>query len=97
MSLLRDIDDMDANGKKGDWCFLNNDTLLCLRWGDGFAEVAMLYVADPGDGIKHQVWQWDGNKEAPTLSPSILSHTKRDGVDVTLWHGYLREGKLVEA
>lgn len=33
-------------------------------------------------------WEWDGNKEAPTLSPSVhdIPHGK------THWHGYLRAG-----
>lgn len=35
------------------------------------------------------VWWWDGNREAPTLEPSILA------VD-TGWHGYMRAGVLVE-
>ena len=36
-------------------------------------------------------WQWDGNREAPTLTPSI----QRRGA--CNWHGYLRAGKFVEA
>ncbi len=30
-------------------------------------------------------WEWDGNEESPTLSPSIH--------DVGHWHGWLREGQ----
>ena len=33
------------------------------------------------------VWGWDGNREAPTLSPSINV--------IGRWHGFLRAGKLV--
>jgi hypothetical protein len=33
-------------------------------------------------------WDWDGNREAPTLSPSV--HDMPDGV--THWHGWLRAG-----
>lgn len=42
---------------------------------------------DPG-GVK-ATWQWDGNREAPTLSPSIhhIGH----------WHGYLRAGFWTQA
>ena len=43
----------------------------------------------PGDG--HPSWEWDGNWEAPTLTPSI----QRRGA--CNWHGYLRAGKFVEA
>jgi len=35
------------------------------------------------------MWWWDGNREAPTLEPSLLS------VD-TGWHGYMRAGVLVQ-
>jgi hypothetical protein len=33
-------------------------------------------------------WEWDGNKEQPTLSPSV--HDIPNGK--THWHGYLRAG-----
>jgi hypothetical protein len=35
-------------------------------------------------------WSWDGNREAPSLSPSILHHCK-DGI---FWHGYLAKGEF---
>jgi hypothetical protein len=31
-------------------------------------------------------WEWDGNREKPTLSPSIHC--------VGVWHGYLRAGRF---
>ena len=31
-------------------------------------------------------WRWDGNEEAPTISPSILF------LDGCKWHGYLKGG-----
>lgn len=34
-------------------------------------------------------WQWDGNREKPTLSPSV--HTFGH------WHGWVRNGEMVEA
>jgi hypothetical protein len=40
-------------------------------------------------------WEWDGNREAPTLSPSILVHGGKGQPDQ--WHGWLRAGKLVTA
>lgn len=36
-------------------------------------------------------WQWDGNREAPTLSPSVQK------VGQCAWHGWLRAGDWVEA
>ena len=35
-------------------------------------------------------WKWDGNKEKPTLSPSI----RCGGSEDNLWHGYLLHGYL---
>ncbi len=32
-------------------------------------------------------WQWDGNIEKPTLTPSLHA--------VGIWHGYMRNGNLV--
>ena len=39
-------------------------------------------------------WDWDGNIEAPTLSPSILTHTKPyvDGKGTGICHSYLKAG-----
>lgn len=34
-------------------------------------------------------WQWDGNREKPTLSPSIHAYSH--------WHGWIRNGEMVEA
>lgn len=61
-------------------------------------EFTHIYIILPGDEhpdaipIKcgtaggHRVWGWDGNKDAPTLTPSIHR--------VGHWHGYLRAGRL---
>ena len=38
-------------------------------------------------------WTWDGNRDAPTLSPSINCNGK-GGCG---WHGFIKAGKLVEA
>ena len=40
-----------------------------------------------GNPLGDRVWGWDGDEDAPTLTPSILSH----GV----WHGYLTKGRLI--
>lgn len=34
-------------------------------------------------------WQWDGNREKPTLAPSVWAHGH--------WHGWIRNGEMVEA
>lgn len=47
----------------------------------------LIYVAT-GEKISSH-WQWDGNTDRPTLSPSIHSVKERGGCG---WHGYLRAG-----
>lgn len=43
-----------------------------------------------GSEIRNPVWRWDGSEERPTLSPSL--HLKAAGQ--TVWHGFLRAGRL---
>lgn len=43
---------------------------------------------DP-DGETRDTWEFNGDYEKPTLSPSVLCHCK--------FHGYVREGKWVSA
>ena len=76
--------------------------------GDFFWQVAngkrSLFVAVPSDhpvgwsgcgwtidykNANDAQWSWDGNEDAPTLSPSL--HW------IGLWHGWVRNGQLVEA
>lgn len=51
-----------------------------------------LYVAvqlgEHGWAGKNPVWGWDGNREAPTLTPSIRSPLGQDG----LFHCFLQRG-----
>ena len=92
--LRKNLDDLDTNGQKGDWCFLNNDELIAIRYGESvLAGTTIIPVSENVmPGKPH--WQWDGNKEAPTLSPSILVHAAIGFTDG--WHGFMREGKLIE-
>ena len=89
---LSNLDDLDTNGHKGDWCFLRDDTFIAIRYGeDAFKDLVIIPVAEKiMQGKPH--WQWDGNKESPTISPSILVHAVEGWTDG--WHGYLRNGKL---
>lgn len=34
-------------------------------------------------------WSWNGNEDKPTLSPSLHA--------VGVWHGWVRDGQLIEA
>ncbi len=79
------------------------DDAMIEAVGDFYWEGDHLYVAVPDADIgwvvirlpvvkdvklpKH--WHWDGDREVPTLDPSI--HT------LGVWHGYIRKGALIEA
>jgi len=83
-------DDLD----KGDWCFLNNDTLISIRWGDDpFKDIVVLPIHKDATENGQPQWKWNGNKELPTLTPSILVHAYPGWTDG--WHGYLTDGKLI--
>jgi hypothetical protein len=43
--------------------------------------------------INAPTWDWDGNEQAPTLSPSINCN----GTGGCGWHGFIQAGKLVGA
>src|ERR1700755_2440358 len=109
--LRKNLEDLEKNGRLGDWCFTDGDKSIWLRYPDPnevwknslpdeqkpileeypiTGEIVHLYVTSaqtPND--QKPAWEWDGNKEAPTLSPSINV--------IGRWHGYLRNGKLETA
>jgi hypothetical protein len=87
----KNLDDFDANGKKGDWVFLNDETIIIVQYGDAHMELALCYVKQP-EGSNFPTWQWNGSHDAPTLSPSILVYGTKG--QPARWHGYLRDGKL---
>lgn len=90
---LRDtLEDLNDNGQFGDWCFFSEKgrDYIMIRCPDGSERGSVTAwrlrpVPDPNDND----WQWDGNREAPTLTPSL--HW------VGVWHGWLRAGALVSA
>ena len=67
------------------------DAILDAWWPYSRAKEQGDVVSCPLSGGAHPVWQWDGNREAPTLSPSILVY---NGDHSERWHGFLRNGKL---
>lgn len=46
-----------------------------------------------GDSNGRPVWDWDGNLEAPTLSPSILTKSSWKGEE-TICHSYMHAGVM---
>lgn len=75
----------------GDWAFDASGTTIFIVLPPHNRLAGLPISQDRGvaDGSTSPVWWWDGNREAPTLQPSILS------VD-TGWHGYMTAGVLVE-
>lgn len=49
-------------------------------------DVSVLALRPTVDALERHSWEFDGNEEAPTLSPSI-NH-------VGCWHGFLRNGEF---
>jgi hypothetical protein len=71
--------------RPGDFCWEPNFShiYLCLP---GETHLSAIKVCKGTDPKVERVWVWDGNVDAPTLTPSILLPD--------LWHGYLRAGRL---
>lgn len=87
--------------RRRDWDELGNVGEFCWKVADG---KRVLYLAVPFDiasgyvlsrwTIDHYnscgaMWSWDGNEDAPTLTPSLHA--------VGVWHGWVRYGQLLEA
>ncbi len=73
------------SSKAGDWFF--TDDTIWIRYGkNGEYSIHVVGATIAGEGS----WNWNGSKESPTLSPSILTR-KHTG---TLFHGYMRDGEL---
>lgn len=47
----------------------------------------------PNSNPNGATWQWDGHREMPTLTPSINC----SGPVGCGWHGWMRNGRLVDA
>lgn len=96
--LRKTFEDFENDGQVGDWCFVGDENHLSmwLRYPcsedsrGGFVRLPVINKDLPA-----QCWQWDGNREAPTLSPSILINGgDGKGGRKEKWHGFLRAGKL---
>jgi Family of unknown function (DUF6527) len=97
----------DEHIQIGDWCFTDNDSVIWLvipvdplSGDNGGKTIIRLPIAINGISNypyddKHPTWDWDGNKEKPTLSPSIRTFGNKGMPD--RWHGFLRQGKLITA
>jgi len=74
-------------------------------WMSKDGEIDHLHVEVPNSGYRtlpvregdtaDNLWGWDGDKEKPTLTPSIQTMSGGNW-NKELWHGYLREGVFVD-
>ena len=90
--LKNDFDDLEV----GDWCFINGETHIGIRLGEGEVDCCILPIQNSSKPreIIGTHWDWNGNKDTPTITPSILHWG--DGKDkIATWHGYLTDGKLI--
>lgn len=96
MTLKNDFDELGV----GDWCFMNDGQYIGIRLGEGEMDCCILPIRkSPADFAPEMTyegipWEWNGNKEAPSLTPSIL-HWGKGRKEPATWHGYLTDGKLV--
>lgn len=92
--LVASLNDLE---RPGDFTFVGGadpDRLaLSASCPCGCGEHFAIYVRYAPDAPHRPlVWDWDGNRERPTLSPSIARK-----MCPCLWHGWLRAGEWVTA
>jgi hypothetical protein len=98
--LKTDIDELQI----GDWCFMSGPGIapdvtvpyIAVRFLDGDNGFAILPISPvPNARTVHgqATWQWNGSKDAPSLTPSIL-HWGNGRKQPATWHGYLERGVL---
>lgn len=56
----------------------------------GCGAVTFVGIEVDPDASRHE-WKWDGNKEKPTLEPSLQQNS------ACRWHGFMRDGQFVVA
>lgn len=47
-----------------------------------------LLIRGKGNDIPNKTWEWDGDRAAPTFTPSVNCEG--------CWHGYIRAGRCVD-
>ena len=98
LSVKRDIDSLmpgeaiirpaSSGDVQGHMCWY-----LCPRRPGEVCGVPIKPLASPP---YNSGWDWNGNVEAPTLTPSVNCVAERDGKPTggCGWHGYVKAGKL---
>ncbi len=52
--------------------------------------VGRLPIAPLPSGVQSPSWQWDGNEDKPTITPSVLTRMGDEE-----WHGFFTAGRMV--
>jgi hypothetical protein len=81
-------------GTVGDWAFSPEEEppAIWIRTPDGSPSGTMSRLPiTPIDSVL-DAWAWDGNRDAPTISPSI--HRLPVVGFKAGWHGFMRAGRL---
>jgi hypothetical protein len=91
----KDWADLVDNGQEGDFAWPSSDERDDA--GNLVARHDWIYIYIPGSGVCRWgvdrplengcQWKWNGNEDAPTLTPSL--HL------VGTWHGWMTNGELV--
>lgn len=78
-------DDAVLDGPPGSFYITETEAgkVMWLKLPDGVASAINLrpHMADTGPN-----WEWDGNEDKPTLTPSVHR--------VGSWHGFVRNGRM---
>ncbi len=81
---------MDRQVAKNKKTVIEHDGVVVV-WCPGCKNLHSLYI--PPHAGRPQ-WQWDGNLEAPTFTPSLLiTWRKRDNTVFRRCHSYIRNGQ----
>lgn len=84
-----------TTGQIGDWAFELDEQHIWIRLPNGSdqGDLVRLPIERSADSPRpHPWWLWNGDREAPTLTPSILNRGAGDE-----WHGWMTAGVLVNA
>lgn len=88
--LRKDIEDLDNNGSKGDWCLIEGQCFV-LRFGESYEDVVAVFVSDKKEDLSQGIWLWNGNLNKPT----ITSHIAVPGeLSSNIWEGFIVDGVM---
>lgn len=96
--LMESLHVLEADGKEGDWAFCDRkgmkDGYIAMRVPNGHTKGELIILPVNIPDVSGKCWGWDGNRDAPTLTPSIRVG---GGKSPEIWHGFLRAGVMVTA